>query len=308
MYFNNFPKILLDGGTGATSGFVAAVDILRRVGFNSEGITSSNHFVKYNVKDWETPESIADELYGSSQYNWIVMMFNNKHDIFFDWPLSSRKFEKYIKKKYDGVTLFLDGFTGDGISGAILLNDTLVKTDATDPDGVTGWGGLVSEYDPQVHKVRVTGIASGFEFSVDDTIKTFNATGGVLLENAQGEAKIQRIVTDSSQSLHHFETSGSTFDGYDSEEIGGGEQTSKIWLDPLSTYTPGLSGQVSMGSGGVTFGRTLLCGYVYNGSSNYVKTNYDYESEENENKRTISLLNPDYLPQVIKEFKLLIRK
>ena len=66
--------------------------------------------------------------------------------------------------------------------------------------------------------------------------------------------------------------------------------------------------QVSMGSGGVTFGNTLLYGHTYNSSSNYVKTNYDYETEQNENKRKISLLNPAHLDQVIREFKSLINK
>tara|TARA_Y100001938_G_C8070270_1_gene422657 strand:+ start:326 stop:1237 length:912 start_codon:yes stop_codon:yes gene_type:complete len=303
MYFKNFPKLAIESGTGTTSGANIATDILRRVGFNNEGVTASNHFIKYNISDWETPESISDNLYGSPEYHWVVMMFNNKHDIFFEWPLSSRKFEKYITKKYDGVTLFLDGYTGatNGISGSISINDTMVKTAGA---GVTGWGGLVSSYDPVHQSVRLTGIGSGYEFSEGDLVKTFNATGGVLLENSQGEATVRRIVTDSTQAVHHFETAGSTWAGYD--DVGGGEETSKIRIDPLVQYDG--TGLTSMGSGGITFGSTVLYGYIYNDSSNYVKTNYDYELEENENKRIISLLNPEYLTQVVNEFKELIKR
>ena len=303
MYFKHFPNVLLSSTTGATSGAVVAVDILRRVGFNTQGVTASQAFVQYNISDWETPESISDELYGSPEYHWVVMMFNNKHDIFYDWPLSTNKFEKYIAKKYNGVTLYLDGYTGatNGISGSILNNDTLVKTAGT---GITGWGGLVSHYDPTMQSVRVTGIGSGFEFSVGDVVKSFNASGGVLLENAQGESTVRKIVLDSSQALHHFETSGSTFSGYD--DIGGGENTSKLRLDPLSQYDG--TGITSMGSGGITFGDTLLYGYIYNNTTTYAKINYDYEVEENENKRLISLLNPDYLQKVVTEFKDLIKR
>ena len=118
-----------------------------------------------------------------------------------------------------------------------------------------------------------------------------------------GEAVVKRIVTESSQALHHFENSGTYTTGYD--DVGGGEQTKKVWLDPLSKYDG--STLLSMGSGGVTFGQTLLYGYTYNSLSNYVKTNYDYEMEQNENKRKISLLNPVYLDQVVKEFKVLVR-
>ena len=297
MYFKNFPRVLLDGSTGATGSSVIAVDVLRRVGFNNTGKTGSEFFVEYNIGDTETPESIANHMYGSPEYHWVVLMFNDKFDAFFEWPLSVRKFEKYITKKYQGITLFF----ADGVTGSFLPNDTLVKTSGT---GLTGWGGLVKGYDPILNKLTLTGVGSGYEFSADDIVKSYNATGGTLLTQNVGEATVKRIVTDSSQALHHFETSGSTFDGYD--DIGGGSQTAKIRLDPLSQYN-GIT-QVSMGSGGVTFGNTLLYGYTYNSSSNYVKTNYDHEVEENENKRKISLLNPSYLDQVIREFKSLINK
>jgi len=297
MYFKNFPRVILDGSTGATGSSVIAVDILRRVGFNNTGKTGSEFFVEYNIGDTETPESIANHIYGSPEYHWVVLMFNDKFDAFFEWPLSVRKFEKYMTKKYQGITLFF----ADGVTGSFLPNDTLVKTSGT---GLTGWGGLVDEYDPTLNKLTITGVGSGYEFSADDLVKSYNATGGTLLTQNVGEAVVKRIVTDSSQALHHFETSGSTFDGYD--DIGGGSQTAKIRLDPLSKYN-GIT-QVSMGSGGVTFGNTLLYGYTYNSSSNYVKTNYDYETEQNEDKRKISLLNPTHLDQVIREFKSLISK
>ena len=295
MYFKNFPKILLDGTTGPTGGTRMAVDILRRVAFQSEGITASSFFVDYNINDGDTPESIADTLYGSSEYHWVVMMFNNKFDNFFDWPMSVRKFEKYMTKKYDGITLFF----GENVTGGFLENDTLVKTDGT---GVTGWGGLVKSYDPVLNKLTVTGVGPGFNFSEDDVVKSYNATGGTLLSQNVGEAVVKRIVTDSAQALHHFENSGATLAGYD--DVGGGYETSVVWLDPLSKYS-GVT-QISMGSGGVTFGNTLLYGYTYNSSSSYVKTNYDYEEKKNEDKRKISLLNPTYLDKVVKEFKTMI--
>ena len=295
MYFKNFPGILLDGTTGATGSNVLAVDILKRVGFSDSGITASEYFVQYNVNDGETPESIADRIYGSPNYHWVVMMFNNKFDTFFEWPLTVRKFEKLMKKKYTGTTLF---FAND-VTGGFLPNDTLVKMDGT---GVTGWGGLVKSYDPILNKLTVTGIGPSYSFSVDDTVKSYNATGGTLLEQNVGEAIVKRIVSDSSQALHHFENTGSSADGYD--DVGGGSETYKIWLDPLSKYNG--TTQLSMGSGGVTFGQTLLYGYTYNSLSNYVKTNYDNEMEQNEDRRKISLLNPTYLDQVVREFKVLI--
>jgi len=302
MYFKNFPQIILDGVTGATGSSVVAVDILRRVGFSSKGRKGSEYFVDYYVKDNDTPESIADEIYGSPEYHWVVMMFNDKFDSFFEWPMNTRKFEKYLDKKYTGTVLFLGSAGGTyGVTGSFAKNDTIVKTDGT---GTTGWGGLVKDFDPVLNKITITGLVTGEQFSVNDTIKSYNASGGTLVSQNVGEATVKKIVTIPSQALHHFENTGSTLSGYD--DVGGGNQTTVVWLDPLSKYTG--STQISMGSGGVTYGNTLLYSYVENDTTTYAVTNYTHEDEKNEDKRIVSLLNPTYLDQVAKEFKTLINR
>ena len=189
----------------------------------------------------------------------------------------------------------------DGFTGGFLKNDTVTMHSGT---GVTGWNCVVKYYDPTLHKLTVTGITHGNEFTVGDNIRAYNATGGITIDTAYvGGATISRIVTDSSQALHHFENSGSTFDGYD--DIGGGFETSTVWLDPLSKYDG--TTQVPLSDAGVTFGDTLLYGYSISGSNNYVKTNYEYEDEKNEENRIISLLQPEFIDLVSNEFKKFIR-
>ena len=300
MYFKHFPKILLDSTTGATSGARLAVDILRRVAFSSQGMTGSQYFVQYNIKDYETPETVADSLYGSSEYHWIVLSFNNIINPLFEWPLSTRKFEKKLESKYNGTSLFVDG-----VSGSFSSNDTLIQTSLSGgAAGSTGFRGLISEYDSTLHKIVVTDIDKTYSFTEGDTIKAFNSSGGTGWNDYVGSATIKRIVTDSKQALHHFETSGSITAGYD--DVGGGTGSSVMWLDPLSKYDG--TTQLSLGSGGVTYGETLLYSYIFNDSTSYVKTNYQYEDELNETNRSISLLDPKHLPQVISEFKQLIRQ
>ena len=304
MYFKNFPRLLLDSGTGATSGAKIAVDVLRRVGFNSQGQTGSEYFVQYDIKDYETPETVADSLYGSPEYHWVVLMFNDILNPLFEWPLSTRKFEKKLKNKYNGVTLFIDE-GASGPSGTFSRNDTLIQTSLSGgAAGLTGFKSLVSEYDPTLHKIVVTDIDLTYSFSEGDEVKAFNSAGGTGWDDYVGSALVKRVVTDSKQALHHFETSGSVTGGYD--DMGGGTGTSVVWLDPLSKYD-GIT-QHSLGSGGTTYGNTLLYGYIYNDSTSYVKTNYQYEDELNETNRSISLLDPQYLPHVLDEFKQLIRQ
>ena len=165
-------------------------------------------------------------------------------------------------------------------------------------------GGVVWFESLILYKITITGLVAGEEFSVDDTIKSYNASGGTLVSQNVGESTVRKVITESSQSLHHFENSGSTFSGYD--DVGGGYETTKIWLDPLSKYNG--TTQISMGSGGVTYGETLLYSYVESGSSTYVVTDVKNEENKNEEKRKISLLNPTFLDQVVKEFKTLINR
>ncbi len=60
-------------------------------------------FDTYDVKEGESPESIADKLYGDSELHWVIMLINNITDRYHQWPLSSGQFLDYINDKYDNV-------------------------------------------------------------------------------------------------------------------------------------------------------------------------------------------------------------
>ena len=97
-YFENFPTINYDPiGTKDTK---TIKDILTRV--RVKGAIKKDHsmFEKYDIKDGETPESVAYAKYGASSLHWIVLMFNDIIDPFYDWPLSTRNFEAYVRDKY----------------------------------------------------------------------------------------------------------------------------------------------------------------------------------------------------------------
>lgn len=296
MYFKQFPKINLRNGTGATSGTSVAVDILRRVGFSETGKTGSEQFFEYNIKDGETPESLSNRIYGSSNYHWVILMFNNIIDPLFDWPLSRTKFEKFLKKKYKGVSLYL----GEGITGTFKFGDTVSLMNTS--SGETGFGGVVEEYDPTYRKLVLSGLGPNESFKSQDHVQAYNSDGGTAWGQYVGGGTVERVVGDSTQALHHFGTSGSITAGYD--DIGGGTATSIMWLDPLSKYN-GVT-QVSLADG-ITFGDTLLYGYVFNSEDGYVITNEKYESDLNESKRSISLLRPEYVSSIGDELRTLIR-
>ena len=298
MYFRNFPKLIFKGSTASTGGYQEAVDILRRVGFSTSGKTAAQHFTKYNIKDNDTPESLANKLYGSSDYHWILLLFNDIIDPLFEWPMNHRRFENYINKKYKGTDVFL----GEGISGTFKVGDT-VGVISSGVDGETGFGGLVEGYDPTYKRLRIVGLSPGESFSDQDYIQSYNSDGGVDWNDCQGGGTVEKVVSDVKQSIHHFGLSGSITAGYN--DVGGGTATASMQLDPLSKYTS--NGATGIGTGGIGYGDTLMYGYIFNDTQDYVITNEQYELNLNESKREISILQSQYVPVVIKEFKHLIK-
>tara|TARA_Y100000817_G_scaffold287606_1_gene256274 strand:+ start:263 stop:790 length:528 start_codon:yes stop_codon:yes gene_type:complete len=98
MYFENFPIIPYDSvGNGD---YKLVTNLLKRVGLRAKVKTNALLFDTYNVKEGQTPEMIADKLYGDSNLHWIVMYVNNITDRYHQWPLTTPQFLAFINDKY----------------------------------------------------------------------------------------------------------------------------------------------------------------------------------------------------------------
>ena len=60
---------------------------------------------KYDVKENETPEIVADKHHGSPYYHWVVMLLNDISDVNHDWVKSTRQMQKYLFSKYTQTQL-----------------------------------------------------------------------------------------------------------------------------------------------------------------------------------------------------------
>jgi len=73
------------------------------VGIRAKVKSNTMLYDTYDVKNGETPESIAFKLYDDAELHWVVMLINDITDRFHDWPLSEAQFLQFIKDKYDNV-------------------------------------------------------------------------------------------------------------------------------------------------------------------------------------------------------------
>lgn len=76
-------------------------NILARSTFLREIANNTSIAYEYSVKDSDTPEIIAHKIYGDAYRGWIVLMFNNIINPFYDWPLKNDALDNYVFKKYN---------------------------------------------------------------------------------------------------------------------------------------------------------------------------------------------------------------
>ena len=122
-FFDQFPKINynISGINGKTK---EVTDIFRRVKARSKIAENVTLFDKYDVQEGEKPEDVAYKTYGDADYFWVVTLVNNIVNRYYDWPLDTFSFQRYIEDKYtnpDGihhyeVTQSSGTQTGDGPS------------------------------------------------------------------------------------------------------------------------------------------------------------------------------------------------
>jgi hypothetical protein len=100
MYFENFPKFAYDFDINGERKVLIVSDITRNVRFRKEILSNLTLYDEYDIKEGETPEIIAEKLYGNSQYHWIVMLVNGRYDYIKDFPLTYTALTQYITDKY----------------------------------------------------------------------------------------------------------------------------------------------------------------------------------------------------------------
>jgi len=101
MYFQNFPYTYYSLDDVATTQIVTNISL--RVRLSDELKNNFALFDKYDIKDGETPEILADKFYSNPQLHWIILHTNDILDPRFDWPLTTNNLVLFTQGKYNNV-------------------------------------------------------------------------------------------------------------------------------------------------------------------------------------------------------------
>ncbi len=134
MYFASFPKIYYDSkGQGNPK---VVTNLLRRVAIRTKVKSNAMLYDTYDVKNGDTPESIADKLYDDPELHWVVLMINDITDRYHQWPMYEQQFNTYVNEKYDnpdGVHHYeISQTSGDTSTKIEVYNNSALYTGDTD--------------------------------------------------------------------------------------------------------------------------------------------------------------------------------
>jgi hypothetical protein len=85
--------------------YVRVKNLFRRAKIRDDFFQNATTFTKYKIIGEERPEQIAEKLYGSSTYDWVVLISNNIINLRTEWPLSDGEFSEYLDRKYTQAEL-----------------------------------------------------------------------------------------------------------------------------------------------------------------------------------------------------------
>ena len=93
-----YPSFLKDKNSSLD--YLEVKNIFRRVKLRDDLQSTFTVFDKYEIPEGYRPELVADEIYGSSELDWVVIITAGIINIRNEWPLSNIDLYEYASNKY----------------------------------------------------------------------------------------------------------------------------------------------------------------------------------------------------------------
>jgi hypothetical protein len=102
-YFRELPNLEYQSFLSSSSGsdeYLLVKNVFRRVKLRDDLQNVFTIFNKYQIQEGARPDTVAEELYGSSQYDWVVLIGAGIVNVRNEWPLSDRDIYRYSEQLY----------------------------------------------------------------------------------------------------------------------------------------------------------------------------------------------------------------
>jgi hypothetical protein len=319
MYFKDIPSIYYNFKIGGKDQLSIIKDITHNVRFRKEILSNITLYDEYDIRDGETPEIIAERVYGNPNYHWIIMLINEKYDYLTDFPLTYNELVEHTTLKYgadyiNDANYFLDfngnrvesniksvtitnagsGYISTDLPPAVTFGPTTSPRYAINAIGQAVLsGGSITAISMNTQgsgyteaTVTIVG-GNGTGATAQAVISGGKITGISMITNGSGYTAQPSVVIygDGSNAVASTATiTTSSIIGVKLISSGRGYRTA-----PSVTIAPPPSGTQATATAEIT-----AVGVV---------SNLQYEEIENEKKRRIKLISPDLLNTILTNYK-----
>jgi hypothetical protein len=306
-FFKNFPLTIYNFNSSSSSTNEAVNVLVSAKIIDIMPERSNKCYLDYIVRDGEKPEHIANRIYKRSDYHWIVIMSNRIYNPYFDWPLSVSELDDYVAKKYPGTAIFFDCIGTDSTEFKIVNSDRYLTEDKsyfvvgntlTQTRGNSTVTGTIKSWDPTFRRVIVDDIQGGI-FTDDGDFKCTSTN----IDGVEFELDPKKVILYNSDSVHHFvDDFNNNLDPYG--KINYYEYNdNKIYVKKNIFYdNSSLPKRNSTDVGQQGTNDFMLNKYI-NGTQNNTITNRMYENMQNDIKRKIKILKPEFIDPIIKKIE-----
>ena len=80
--------------------FVQTKNLFRRAKVREDLFANFMQFDKYKIIGDERPDNVSEKVYGTNNFDWVVLMANNIIDVYNEWPLTQQQLNQYLDNKY----------------------------------------------------------------------------------------------------------------------------------------------------------------------------------------------------------------
>lgn len=240
----------------------------------------------YTIKDGESPDDLADKVYGTSTAHWVILYANNIYDPYYDWPLSNSDLDKYIAKKYGSIEWaqtnyhhFEKVITREN---PYFQKSTVTKFEVNEKkltDGILTLFDYTTNFN--LGEIAFAGPSNAANIFSGEVISWSNSNGRIVLANTNGKIApyqfLKGLTSSANGTVLRIESPSAPMDAYNT----------------LVDTTDFISYNVASKT-------------VFETTSRDRVSYYDYELNLNESKRQIKIIHPRYYTQIVNELDQLI--
>jgi len=285
-FFKHFPLIRYGNNVSNT----VSVNLMAKIAFQKAIQQNYEIFHPYTIKEGDRADTIANYYYGDPGYDWIVYFSNNIVDPYYDWYMDSNSFKNFITNKYGSLTVakrnikfFRSNYVSDDSMISTGTYNGLSSNQKRFWYPIVGADNNVIRYERkkediifQTNKTQQLSISivGNTSFSTNEYI--YQTSGAVTVSSG--------TVSFSNSTVCIVSNIGGTIST--SYNLNGGDSLANATVSSVVTLSTDIDPEIQSYFESVSF--------------------YDYETEANEKKKNIRLIDVAYVSEIERQFKKLL--